>query len=169
MFCLIRESKNIPVRRKDSMTRARTSLAFLLVAMTLIGSCRSAVPVVEPAPEPVALPAPPEPVYEEVGTASWYGKWHQGRKTASGARFDQNKLTAAHPTLPLGTEATVTNLETGRSVEVRINDRGPYVKDRAIDLSAKAAAVLGIKEQGLALVKIEARPEGSFEIASAGR
>jgi rare lipoprotein A len=148
------------------MKRAPISLAFVLAAVVL-GSCQRVPP---PAPEPQAGPAEPEPSYQEVGTASWYGPWHQGRKTASGERFDQNKLTAAHPTLPLGTAATVTNLENGRSVDVTINDRGPYVKDRAIDLSKKAANALGFKEKGIATVKIEVKDEDApVETASAAR
>jgi peptidoglycan lytic transglycosylase len=102
---------------------------------------------------PVVIPAPPPPTQakekeptpegakvEQVGTASWYGPDHQGKETASGDTFDQQKLTAAHPTLPLGTKAVVTNLETGKSVQVTINDREPYVKGRKIDLSRAAAA-----------------------------
>lgn len=123
--------------------------------------------------EPTLATAPePEPLYEEVGKASWYGRWHQGRKTASGERFDMNKLTAAHPSLPLGTEARVTNLETGRSVEVTVNDRGPYVKGRSIDLSARAAQVLGMKSQGVATVRIEVLPDSAAganeEVAESG-
>ncbi len=106
-----------------------------------------------------------KPVVEQVGEASWYGKFHQGKKTASGKRFNQNALTAAHPSLPLGTEATVTNLETGKSVDVIINDRGPYVKGRDIDLSKAAAQQLGVTKDGAAPVKIEAvvtpAPEGT--------
>ena len=98
-----------------------------------------------------------EPVVEQVGEASWYGKGFHGKKTASGETFDQHDLTAAHPTLPLGTEATVTNLETGKSVKVEINDRGPYSKGRDIDLSKKAAKEIGIKKDGAAPVKIEAK------------
>jgi rare lipoprotein A len=97
-----------------------------------------------------------EPVVEQTGEASWYGKGFHGKKTASGERFNQNDHTAAHPTLPLGTEATVTNLETGKSVEVEINDRGPYVKGRDIDLSKEAAGKIGIHKDGTAPVKIEA-------------
>ncbi|GEP00612.1 septal ring lytic transglycosylase RlpA family protein [Methylobacterium haplocladii] len=75
--------------------------------------------------------------------ASWYGPGFHGRKTANGERFDQNALTAAHKTLPFGTRIRVTNEATGRSVLVRINDRGPFVKGRAIDLSAGAARAIG--------------------------
>lgn len=96
------------------------------------------------------------PVVEQVGEASFYGKNHHGKETASGEKFNQHELTAAHPTLPLGTEATVTNLETGKSVDVTINDRGPYVKGRDIDLSKAAATEIGMKKDGEAPVKIEA-------------
>jgi rare lipoprotein A (peptidoglycan hydrolase) len=95
-------------------------------------------------------------IVEQLGEASWYGRWHHGRKTASGTRFDQHALTAAHPTLPLGTEATVTNLANGRSVDVVINDRGPYVRGRDIDLSKAAARAIGVTERGAAAVKIDA-------------
>lgn len=98
-----------------------------------------------------------QPIVEQVGEASFYGPGFHGKKTATGERFDQNEKTAAHPTLPLGTEATVTNLETGESVDVKINDRGPYVKGRDIDLSKGAAKELGMTEDGVAPVKIEAK------------
>jgi len=91
----------------------------------------------------------------QVGIASWYGPQHQGRQTASGEIFDMRKLTAAHPTLPLASKVRVTNLENGKSVEVKINDRGPYVRGRIIDVSEKAARRLGMKEQGLARVRVE--------------
>jgi rare lipoprotein A len=96
--------------------------------------------------------------FEQVGVASWYGPGFHGRRTASGERFDQNDLTAAHRNLPLGTEVTVTNLENGRSITVEINDRGPYVKGRVIDLSKAAARSLGMAQDGLAKVRIEATP-----------
>jgi rare lipoprotein A (peptidoglycan hydrolase) len=89
------------------------------------------------------------------GQASWYGPGFHGKKTASGEIFDQGRLTAAHKTLPLGTKAKVTNLENGNTVEVEINDRGPYVGDRVIDLSRAAANALGFVESGLTLVRIE--------------
>jgi rare lipoprotein A (peptidoglycan hydrolase) len=98
-----------------------------------------------------------EPVVEQVGEASWYGKNFQGKKTASGETFDQHDLTAAHPTLPMGTKAKVTNLETGKSVQVEINDRGPYSKGRDIDLSKEAAKEIGMKKDGASPVKIEAK------------
>jgi rare lipoprotein A (peptidoglycan hydrolase) len=98
-----------------------------------------------------------ENVIEQVGEASYYGKHHQGKDTANGETFNQHALTAAHPTLPLGSEAKVTNLENGKSVQVKINDRGPYTKGRDIDLSKKAAQEIGVtKTEGEAPVKIEA-------------
>ena len=109
------------------------------------------------APDTVLAEAIPE--YRQVGIASWYGGRHQGRLTASGEVFDENKLTAAHRTLPLTTWARVTNLENGRSVEVKVNDRGPYIDGRVIDLSTRAAEELGMTEQGLARVEITALPE----------
>jgi rare lipoprotein A len=99
-----------------------------------------------------------KPVHKEVGEASWYGPGFQGQETASGETFDQKEMTAAHPTLPIGTKAEVTNLENKKKVEVRINDRGPYAEDRVIDLSGAAAKKLDIKEDGTARVKIEAKP-----------
>lgn len=98
-----------------------------------------------------------QPIVEQVGEASFYGPGFHGKKTATGEKFDQNDRTAAHPTLPLGTQATVTNLETGDSVDVKINDRGPYVKGRDIDLSKGAAKELGMTKGGVAPVKIEAQ------------
>jgi peptidoglycan lytic transglycosylase len=89
------------------------------------------------------------------GTASWYGPGFHGKKTASGEIYDQNKLTAAHKTVPLGSKARVTNLDNGNSVEVEINDRGPFVEGRIIDLSRAAAGVLGLVESGTAPVRVE--------------
>ncbi|HZB91970.1 MAG TPA: septal ring lytic transglycosylase RlpA family protein [Stellaceae bacterium] len=91
-------------------------------------------------------------VVDQVGLASWYD---QGRLTASGERFDPRKLTAAHRTLPLDTKVKVTNLENGKSVEVKVNDRGPYISGRVLDLSSEAAKKLGMTKEGLALVRIE--------------
>ena len=90
-------------------------------------------------------PAPPPIVGGvQIGVASWYGPGFHGNRTANGEIYDQYEMTAAHPSLPLGTRAMVTNLTNGRSVEVRINDRGPFVDGRAIDLSYAAAHTLGM-------------------------
>jgi rare lipoprotein A (peptidoglycan hydrolase) len=97
------------------------------------------------------------------GMASWYGPGFHGKKKASGEIYDQNKLTAAHKTVPLGSKARVTNLENGNSVEVEINDRGPFVEGRIIDLSRAAAGALGIVGSGTAPVQVELirEPTGS--------
>jgi rare lipoprotein A (peptidoglycan hydrolase) len=99
-----------------------------------------------------------KPVHKEVGEASWYGPGFQGQETANGETFDQKNMTAAHPSLPMGTKAKVTNLENGKKVEVRINDRGPYAENRVIDLSSAAAKKLDMKEDGTSQVKIETKP-----------
>ncbi|HEY4242622.1 MAG TPA: septal ring lytic transglycosylase RlpA family protein [Kofleriaceae bacterium] len=91
----------------------------------------------------------------QYGNATWYGKEAQGGPTASGERFDRHQYTAAHRTLPLGTIVKVTNQRNGRSIEVRINDRGPYAKGRVIDLSEAAARVLGMIDAGVVPVEIE--------------
>jgi rare lipoprotein A len=99
-------------------------------------------------------PDPASSVEHEIGIASWYGRKHHGKRTASGNPFDMFAFTAAHRSLPFGTVVQVDNLANGRSVRVRITDRGPYLEDRIIDLSMAAAQRLGIKERGLALVKL---------------
>ena len=87
--------------------------------------------------------------------ASWYGPGFNGRLTANGEVYDQEALTAAHPTLPFGTQVRVTNLTNGRQVVVRINDRGPYIAGRGIDLSHGAAVVLDMEDQGITQVALE--------------
>lgn len=104
----------------------------------------------------------PKPTFKQVGVASWYGPGFHGEKTANGEIFNQHKLTAAHRSLPLGTKVRVTNFENGKSVEVKINDRGPYARGRVIDLSRAAAKRLGMEKDGVSIVKIEAKscPQG---------
>jgi rare lipoprotein A len=96
-----------------------------------------------------------DPNYTAVGLASWYGPNFHGRKTANGEVFNMNDLTAAHPTLPLPSYVRVTNLKNNRSVVVRVNDRGPFSRDRVIDVSATAASMLDFKRVGVAKVKVE--------------
>ncbi len=96
----------------------------------------------------------PEPGYSETGTASWYGPQFHGQRTASGEVFDQEALTAAHPTLPIPSLVQVTNLENGREIIVRVNDRGPFVGERLIDLSRRSAEVLGFESAGHARVHV---------------
>jgi rare lipoprotein A len=96
-----------------------------------------------------------QPGYDKTGPASWYGEAFHRRKTSNGEWFDMNELTAAHPTLPLPSYAKVTNLENGRQVVVRINDRGPFVGPRIIDLSKRTSEVLGFKHQGKVQVRVQ--------------
>jgi rare lipoprotein A len=99
--------------------------------------------------------APPVEDGVQVGVASWYGPGFHGRRTASGEVYDQDALTAAHRSLPFGTRVRVTNLENGRAVEVRINDRGPFVGGRVIDVSRAAARVIGLIGPGVARVRLD--------------
>ncbi|MEE8505871.1 MAG: septal ring lytic transglycosylase RlpA family protein, partial [Kiloniellales bacterium] len=93
--------------------------------------------------------------YQQTGIASWYGPGFHGKYTANGERYDQNALTAAHRTLPMPSMVRVTNLENGRSIKVRINDRGPFKNARIIDLSRRAADLLGFRKRGTAKVRVE--------------
>lgn len=93
--------------------------------------------------------------FVQTGIASWYGPGFHGKRTANGEIYDQNALTAAHRSLPLGTQVMVTNLENGQAIEIRINDRGPFVAGRIIDLSLAAAKSIGVYAPGTALVRVE--------------
>jgi rare lipoprotein A len=95
------------------------------------------------------------PAHVQVGKASWYGRWHAGRLTANGERFNPQAMTCAHRTLPLGSVVKVTNVETGQNVALEVNDRGPYVKGRILDLSEGAANELGVGHKGIMLVRLE--------------
>jgi rare lipoprotein A len=117
-----------------------------VVLLVVVSSCS----VLRRRPEP-----PPVPTPAQTAMASWYGRDFHGDHTASGERFDQGELTAAHPTLPIGTRVRVTNLANGRSVVVRINDRGPFTRGRMIDVSHRAAHGLGMLQRGTARVRIE--------------
>lgn len=105
--------------------------------------------------------------YDETGVASWYGPNFHGKKTANGEVYNQNGMTAAHRTLPLPTVVRVTNLENGRSVKLRINDRGPYHDNRIIDLSSAAAEALDVKRKGTARVRVQIIPDESYALALA--
>ena len=110
--------------------------------------------------------------YKERGIASWYGKKFHGRQTSNGERYDMYSMTAAHKTLPLPTNVRVTNLDNGRAVIVRVNDRGPFVKGRIIDMSYAAAQALDMTRSGIARVEVEALDTsytGAITTASAAR
>ena len=104
--------------------------------------------------------------YSKTGIASWYGPKFHGKKTANGAIFDQNAVSAAHKTLPLPSRARVTNLENGRSISVLVNDRGPFVGNRIIDLSRRSAQLLGFQKQGTARVRVTVMEDESRTLAS---
>lgn len=113
----------------------------------------------------------PKETYDhvETGIASWYGPGFHGKKTANGETFDTGELTAAHRTLQMPSLVRVTNLENGRSVIVRVNDRGPFSRGRVIDVSQRAAELLGFKNQGTAKVKLELLREESLRVADMAR
>src|SRR5918992_5671850 len=121
------------------MGRPASGLIFTFALAATLAACSSPTAT---SPVPRAEPAPPLPMTVMLGRASWYGEPHHGRKTASGEKFDMHRFTAAHRTLPLGTRLLVTNIANGRSVVVRVNDRGPYRGDRILDLSYAAARAL---------------------------
>jgi rare lipoprotein A len=136
-------------------------LPGILLVLVVAGLLAAAWPDGDAAAETNAEPDRPRQTM--VGKATFYGPGFQGRRTASGARFDQQKMTAAHRTLPLGTRVRVTNLDNGHSVVVLINDRGPYGRNRSrgaiIDVSKGAAAKLDFIGDGLARVRLEVLEE----------
>lgn len=105
--------------------------------------------------------------YSEVGVASWYGSDFHNKKTANGEKYDMHTLTAAHRTLPLPSIVKVTNLENGRSLVLRVNDRGPYAKNRIIDISKRGAQLLGFQTKGTAKVRVELMEKESKELKAA--
>lgn len=105
-----------------------------------------------------------DPFYDETGIASWYGSDFHGKATANGERYDMDTLTAAHRTLPMPTIVRVTNLENGRSLRLRVNDRGPYARGRIIDVSRRAATLLGFQDKGTARVRVQF--EGRAEVGA---
>ena len=102
--------------------------------------------------------------YSETGIASWYGDEFAGRPTASGEIFDPNQITAAHRTLPMPSIVRITNLDNGRALAVRVNDRGPFAHGRIIDVSRRTAQLLGFHAQGTAKVRVEILPEESHAL-----
>jgi rare lipoprotein A len=143
---------------KISICRLAVRVSLAMLSLVLIASCASRQEP-PPMPPPVVAPAPPPPQARKTAPkqvrASYMGKEQEGRRTASGEIYNPNELTAASKTLPLGSTVEVTNPSTGRSVRVRINDRGPYVRGRSIDLSKRAAEEIGLTEKGVGRVKIK--------------
>jgi rare lipoprotein A len=130
------------------MTRLFKGFVTAIALLLLFSVCASE-------PGRAAVGRASDGAYEAVGVASWYGAKVHGRTTASGEPYDMHAMTAAHPSLPFGTKVRVTNLENGRSVVLKINDRGPFAKRRIIDVSRHAAEHLGFLGSGLARVRIE--------------
>lgn len=150
----------LPWNRPARSTQLSGTLAILAL---LAGGCAG-----------THRPAATPPDLAEVGEASWYGIEERGRPTASGEAMDPAALTAAHRTLPFGTIVEVTNLETGQTIHVRINDRGPFVGARIIDLSHEAARRLGTLQQGVARVRLAVadlppRTPFTVQVAAFGR
>ena len=129
--------------------RGGNARAGALVALVLAAAC--AHPAARRAPAEEAAGAAPR----EIGLASYYSRALEGQRTASGTRYDGREMTCAHRTFPFGTVLRVTDLESGRSVLVRVTDRGPFARGRIVDLSFAAARALGILERGVARVQLE--------------
>jgi rare lipoprotein A len=128
-------------------------LVVLAVVSALVAGCAGA--------KATTGPAPAGRVIEERGLASWYGHPHHGRRTASGEVYDMQAMTAAHRTLPFGTWLLVENLKTGATARVRVNDRGPFVDGRILDVSRAAAVALGITGSGVVPVRLRVIPPPS--------
>jgi peptidoglycan lytic transglycosylase len=139
-----------------SMNHRRLKISLptlLIIVLFLMTACAQRVVYERRTPPPEKREIRKgEPQY---GVASWYGADFHGRATSSGQIYDMYQLTCAHQTLPLGTMVMVTNLENGKSLELKVNDRGPFVKERIIDVSYAAARMLGMWEKGTASVKVE--------------
>jgi rare lipoprotein A (peptidoglycan hydrolase) len=147
-------------------TASILALGLLLLATPVQASLETMAPSA-PVVHPITLHKTKAAQLKTRFVASWYGEQFQGRETASGEIFDLNKLTAAHKTLPLGTIVKLTVIATGKSVIVRINDRGPFITGRDFDLSEEAATVLGFHEQGLAAVEATVIHSGSMRAVRA--
>lgn len=134
-------------------------MGCVLVASLVFGcpdvSGALARPVADGLRSASAGPLPLSPSQVQIGLASWYGRGWQGRRTASGERYDRHQLTAAHRTAPLGSQAIVTNMANGHVVRVRITDRGPHTRHRILDLSYEAARRLAMVRTGAARVQVE--------------
>lgn len=163
-------------RRTDAARRARLSLsaacAFALAALSVPNGLAHAEKSTVSAVGEIASAVERGIHKVQEGVVSWYGAAFHDRKTASGERFDSNGYTMAHPTLPFGTAVKVTNLRNGRSVVVRVNDRGPHVGQRIADLSRAAAAQLGFLKRGVVRARIEvvdAAADGRDEAAAVAR
>lgn len=145
---------NAAYRRAPRSRRAAGLLAVLALALSPFGWARADAPGAGIENRSASLGRQLVDLAQE-GVVSWYGAAFHDRPTASGEKFDSNAMTMAHPSLPFGTQVRVTNLRNGRSVVVRVNDRGPFVGKRIADLSQAAASEIGMMRRGLARVRLE--------------
>ena len=138
------------------MHSVRITTTLTVLAALLLAGCTAKTPVPRAAPDrPAPRPTAKPTGATQTGIASYYAHKYHGRRTASGEVFDMHALTAAHRSLPFGTRVRVTNLANGRSLVLRINDRGPFVRGRIIDVSLRAAKDLGFFVQGTTRVRLE--------------
>jgi hypothetical protein len=162
---LIAQAEMAPGAESSSSNGSLVSIVMLAIVAATFGAGCGAMSLSNleararymgrrPAPRPVSRSQPNALPPSRIVKASWYGGHFQGRRTASGERFNQNRMTAASRTLPLGSTVRVTNLDNGRSVDVRINDRGPYVRGRGLDLSRAAARKIGLAHKGVGRVRV---------------
>ena len=156
--------KRITFRTASTGTARRIGAGVLLMGLALSASAKDGSPS-GTAPPPVVKAKPSAKHRFQVGVASWYGEKFQGRKTAGGERFDMNGMTCAHRSLPMGTWLRVTNLKNHRTAYVRVNDRGPVLEGRIVDLSLAAARTLGLA--GLGKVSLEPLGSGDPGLAPA--
>lgn len=160
-------------RTRSSLSAQKLGASVLLVGLALSASARDGSNSIKEPPASVKPNAQPDSKaaahrprrWYQIGIASWYGSHFQGRTTAAGEPFDMNLMTCAHPTLPMGTWLRVTNLRNHRSAFVRVNDRGPVLDGRIVDLSYAAARNLGLS--GVGKVKLETVRENDPELARA--
>lgn len=157
----------IPSQKSNSITAPASLPSQPQQHSSALASIVEQVPLETQPPQPERVSffkrtEPVKPVSVQTGIASWYG---EPQRTASGERFNPNHLTAAHRRLPLGTRVRVTNLANNRSTVVRINDRGPYIKGRILDLSTAAARELAMINSGLAKVRVEVLPPATNLVA----
>lgn len=162
-------------RLRAAASGAPLARRAVVAALALAAACAHAPPREAPGPrEEREAPQPPGQAEEgaeergagpAVGLASFYGRKFHGRRTASGERYDMHAFTCAHRTAPFGTRLRVTDLETGRSVVVVVNDRGPFVRGRVVDVSLAAARALGMVSRGVTRVRIERVPDASRRAA----
>lgn len=168
--------KSIPfrtARRRPLMSMQKLGASVLVMGLAITASARDgATPNNDQVPSTQAVPTPSPAKathrprrWFQIGIASCYGSHFQGRETAAGEKYDMNQMTCAHPTLPMGTWLRVTNLKNRRTTFVRVNDRGPVLEGRIVDLSAAAARAVGLA--GVGKVKLEAVRETDPELARA--